>query len=322
MGKNFRHKLMLWTLLAAITVMYAIPPFSSNDAIPALAAGEEESFFEALFGETKEEADENDADNVSADMGSANEFDLSEKLMNETASVATQIRNEIERVQNDARIDAMIAGISEEDKAAAGSSIRAVDNFRTKPVIGNEYERAALIEDAGSDEVNMDELMLMTLERKEALTKAEITDVPETLTMNFNAKYDMRLTKDEITILERIVEAEAGGEDAFGKILVANVVLNRVLDEEFPETVEEVVFQHKGNKYQFSPVKPGHRYYTVEVSQDTKQAVARALKGEDYSKGALYFIERKYTSSSKASWFDRSLRKVVKYGCHEFFANK
>ena len=43
--------------------------------------------------------------------------------------------------------------------------------------------------------------------------------------------------------LLRIVEAEAGGEDETGKLLVANVVLNRVESESFPDTITEVILQ-------------------------------------------------------------------------------
>ena len=50
------------------------------------------------------------------------------------------------------------------------------------------------------------------------------------------------------------MEAEATGEDIIGKILVANVIFNRMESEEFPDTVKEVVFQKVGDKYQFSPI--------------------------------------------------------------------
>lgn len=149
------------------------------------------------------------------------------------------------------------------------------------------------------------------------------TDIPSALSMEYNKGYAaLELSVEQLTVLETIVEAEAGDEDAYGKILVANVVLNRVLDEEFPDTVKEVVFQNNGKTYQFSPVRKGGRYYTVKVSKHTKAAVKRALAGEDYSDGALYFFARRYTSSKKANWFDTSLRKIVEYGCHEFFGNK
>jgi spore germination cell wall hydrolase CwlJ-like protein len=153
--------------------------------------------------------------------------------------------------------------------------------------------------------------------------KVDLDSIPAALNLEYNANYaGLKLSAEQLTVLETIVEAEAGDEDAYGKILVANVVLNRVLDEEFPDTVKGVVFQNNGKTYQFSPVRKGGRYYTVKVSKHTKAAVARALSGEDYSDGALYFFARRYTSEKKANWFDTSLRKIVEYGCHEFFGNK
>ncbi len=119
-------------------------------------------------------------------------------------------------------------------------------------------------------------------------------------------------------ILERIVEAEAGGEDHKGKVLVANVVLNRVKSKSFPSTIREVVFAHRGSTYQFSPIYDG-RYYTVNVSDDTKKAVIDALNGVDPSQGALYFMERAYADSDNAAWFDRCLTRLFGYHCHEFY---
>ena len=120
------------------------------------------------------------------------------------------------------------------------------------------------------------------------------------------------------TILERIVEAEAGGEDQKGRILVANVVLNRVMHREFPDTVSGVVFAHSGRRYQFSPVSNGS-YYRVHVSKGTKKAVQAALDGEDPSGGALYFMERALAESGNVTWFDRCLTKIQEHGCHEFY---
>lgn len=119
-------------------------------------------------------------------------------------------------------------------------------------------------------------------------------------------------------ILERIVEAEAGGEDYKGKLLVANVVLNRVKSKSFPSTIRDVVFAHRGSRYQFSPISDG-RYYSVSVSSTTKKAVEAALRGKDPSQGALYFMERSYSDSGNVSWFDQALTRLFQYGCHEFF---
>ena len=127
-----------------------------------------------------------------------------------------------------------------------------------------------------------------------------------------------QLSDKDQEALMRIVEAEAGGEDQDGKLLVANVVLNRVNSEYFPDTVWEVVMQKEQGIAQFSPTVDG-RYQSVKVSEDTREAVERALYGEDISQGALYFCAREKADSEKLQWFDRKLTKLFAYGNHEFF---
>lgn len=61
-------------------------------------------------------------------------------------------------------------------------------------------------------------------------------------------------------MLAKIAMAEAEGESVEGKALVILVVLNRVWSDEFPDSIEEVIFQ----KNQFSPVAEGGRYWTTE----------------------------------------------------------
>ena len=127
-----------------------------------------------------------------------------------------------------------------------------------------------------------------------------------------------QLSDKDYEALLRIVEAEAGGEDQDGKLLVANVVLNRVNSEVFPDSVVDVVMQKEQGIAQFSPTVDG-RYQSVKVSDDTKEAVERALYGEDISQGALYFCAREKADSEKMQWFDRKLTKLFAYGNHEFF---
>lgn len=126
------------------------------------------------------------------------------------------------------------------------------------------------------------------------------------------------LDEEELEVLLRIVEAEAGCEDEDGKLLVANVVLNRVDNDSFPGTVTEVVFQREKGVTQFSPVANG-RYYSVEISEETISAVERALAGEDISEGALYFAARKYANKNRMRWFDENLTFLFTHGGHEFF---
>lgn len=119
-------------------------------------------------------------------------------------------------------------------------------------------------------------------------------------------------------VLLRIVEAEATGEDIKGKMLVANVILNRVKSSQFPDTVKEVVFQKNGRTTQFSPIADG-RYWSVSISKSTREAVDRVLNGEDESQGALYFSARSKAKKSNMNWFDNNLTWLFKYGGHEFY---
>lgn len=128
-----------------------------------------------------------------------------------------------------------------------------------------------------------------------------------------------RISEKDYEILLKIVQAEAGSEDEKGKMLVAGVVMNRVENSKFPDTVEEVVFQNENGIYQFSPVANG-TYQSAVATEETKKAVDRVLGGEDVTEGALYFAARKYAEEGKMKWFDNCLVRLFSYGGHEFFA--
>ena len=128
----------------------------------------------------------------------------------------------------------------------------------------------------------------------------------------------LSITSTDYQVLLKIVEAEAGSEDLNGRILVANVILNRVKSELFPDCVTDVVYQHSNGVYQFSPVKNG-TIDTVSISEETKQAVELALDGTDLSKVALYFAARNAANEKNMRWFDTHLVRLFAYGGHEFF---
>ncbi len=129
---------------------------------------------------------------------------------------------------------------------------------------------------------------------------------------------DHIVTQRERAVLERIVEAEATGKDQKSKILVANVILNRVRSEEFPDTIEGVVFQRENGKVQFSPTADG-RYDSVTITKSTKISVTKALEGADYSEGALYFVEKTMANPRNVSWFESSLTRLFTYQGHSFY---
>ena len=144
---------------------------------------------------------------------------------------------------------------------------------------------------------------------EETAEQVVMEETPETLTGN-----SFSLEDQEYQVLLKIVEAEAGCEDTEGRMLVANVVMNRVRNGYFPNTVTEVVYQRQDGTAQFSPVSDG-RIDTVNVSQGTIDAVARVMNGEDISQGALFFRSVR----SRSGWFDQKLSRVLDHGNHIFY---
>ena len=129
------------------------------------------------------------------------------------------------------------------------------------------------------------------------------------------------MSDEDYDTLLRIVEAEAGSEDIKGRVLVANVIMNRVKSEDFPNTVTEVVWDNSDGVPQFSPTYDG-RINEVAVSDETREAVKQALKGTDYSEGALFFIQKSAAEEHNVKWFEKDLKRLFKYGVHEFYIYK
>ena len=115
---------------------------------------------------------------------------------------------------------------------------------------------------------------------------------------------------EDSQMLLKIAMAEAEGESVEGKALVMLVVLNRVWSDEFPGTIEEVIFQPK----QFSPVVEGGRYYTTEPNEDCYEALELVMSGWDESYGALYF-----ESCERSSWHSENLEFLYQVGNHKFY---
>ena len=129
------------------------------------------------------------------------------------------------------------------------------------------------------------------------------------------------MSDEDYDTLLRIVEAEAGSEDIKGRVLVANVIMNRVKSDDFPNTVTEVVWDNSDGVPQFSPTYDG-RINEVTVSDETREAVKQALKGADYSEGALFFIQKSAAEEHNVKWFEKDLKRLFKYGVHEFYTYK
>lgn len=122
-------------------------------------------------------------------------------------------------------------------------------------------------------------------------------------------------------ILEKIIHAEAAGEDTKGQILVGNVVLNRHLSKKFPTGIHPVVFQQTVNDnrivYQFTPAGSG-AYAAANPSTSVKTAVSSLLDGTDYSQGALFFTSLA-SANTPGNWHQNALSRLFAHGGHVFY---
>ncbi len=125
------------------------------------------------------------------------------------------------------------------------------------------------------------------------------------------------ISSDDLHWLNQITEAEAGGESYRGKLAVAASILNRVGSPDWPNSIQETIFQvdtfNGVSYYQFSPVLD-NRIYNVTPSKDTLKAVQAALRGEDASKGAVVFYNPEKTDNK---WV-RGREVTVTIGSHIF----
>ena len=189
----------------------------------------------------------------------------------------------------------------------------------TSNAFSNSSSFTALEVYAAEDTIDSDLIIQSGIESGEENVETEIpADESEPAPTEVEAedyKENNELTIKEYNVLLRIVEAEAGGEDIIGKMLVANVIMNRVNSSRYPDTVTEVVYQKNHNgRAQFSPTVDG-RMESVKVTLETEIAVLRALCGEDSSNGALYFRSKRLNSA----WHDRALERVLVHGNHIFY---
>lgn len=113
-----------------------------------------------------------------------------------------------------------------------------------------------------------------------------------------NTDSTITLGGDDLMNFYRIVYAEANGEGYIGQAAVAEVIINRVNSDLFPNTVTGVIMESG----QFSPISDGsfNKYDSVTTSDSAasvRTAVQDALKGEtNYVPGALFFRTRQYHS--------------------------
>ena len=114
---------------------------------------------------------------------------------------------------------------------------------------------------------------------------------------------------DTLYWLSHIINAESGNQPLEGMIAVGNVVMNRVNDPQFPNTVYDVLHQ----KNQFSPVANG----TIKKTPNDESVTAAKLvmEGVQIVPTALFF-----NAKNLSSYASRNRPYVTTIGAHAFYA--
>ncbi len=115
-------------------------------------------------------------------------------------------------------------------------------------------------------------------------------------------------SSNDLNLLARLVYGEARGEPYTGQVAVASVVLNRVRNSNFPNSIAGVIYQ----KGAFNVVDDGQ--INLSPNSTAKKAAQDALNGWDPSYGSIYYFNPA-TATNKWIW---SRPHVVTIGKHRF----
>ncbi|MBU0905629.1 MAG: spore cortex-lytic enzyme [Firmicutes bacterium] len=116
------------------------------------------------------------------------------------------------------------------------------------------------------------------------------------------SKYSER----DLQLMANAVYGEARGEPYEGQVAVAAVILNRIEDSEFPNSISGVIFQPGA----FTAVDDGQIWLTPNAR--AKEAVLDALNGWDPTENALYYFNP-VTATSDWIWTRPQIKTIGKH---------
>ncbi|HZG78655.1 MAG TPA: cell wall hydrolase, partial [Paenibacillus sp.] len=115
--------------------------------------------------------------------------------------------------------------------------------------------------------------------------------------------------EEDLQLLAKLVQVEAGYEPYEGQLAIANIILNRVKDSRFPDTIRDVI--HSGR--QFPPAHNG-LLDKSEPNASSLRAARDALDGRNNIEDAVYFYNPDVTGGP---FWDR-LEVVAVIGNHAY----
>ena len=119
---------------------------------------------------------------------------------------------------------------------------------------------------------------------------------------------------DEVWWLAKIIHAEAKGEPFLGKIAVGEVILNRVEDDTFPDTIYSVIFDNE-HGVQFTPTVNGA--IEEDPAADSITAAKLVLDGARIDGDLLYFLNPDIAANF---WIPQNRVYCMTIGSHDFYS--
>ncbi|MFC4557404.1 spore cortex-lytic enzyme [Virgibacillus kekensis] len=113
-------------------------------------------------------------------------------------------------------------------------------------------------------------------------------------------------SQNDIQLMANAVHGEARGESYVGQVAVAAVILNRVENASFPNSVAGVIFEPRA----FTAVADGQIWLTP--NETAKQAVLDAINGWDPTGEAIYYFNPN-TATSDWIWSRPQIKKIGKH---------
>ena len=113
---------------------------------------------------------------------------------------------------------------------------------------------------------------------------------------------------NDVNLLSRLIYGEARGEPYTGQVAVGAVILNRVKNSSFPNTIASVIYQSGA----FDVVSDGQ--INLTPNDTAKKAAQDALNGWDPTYGAIYYFNPS-TATNKWIW---SRPMTITIGKHRF----
>lgn len=123
-----------------------------------------------------------------------------------------------------------------------------------------------------------------------------------------NKKEVINITNEDLLLLSKLVTGEARGESYEGQVAVAAVVINRVKDPRFPNSIKDVIYQ----KNAFSVVNDGS--INMQPTESAYNAAIEALYGKDPTDKAVFFWN---PDIATCKWI-KTLNPYLKIGNHVF----